>query len=75
MEHSSWEANSSSAGQEIPRVFWNSKIYCRVHKSRPNVPVVGQFNPTHGLLILACEDPFEFCTVIFLIFNHVNICI
>jgi len=36
----SCEANSHSAGQEIPLLLWNSEIYYRVHKSpfpRPSV--------------------------------------
>jgi len=35
LQHStSWEANSSTASQEIPRILWNRNVHCRVHNSR-----------------------------------------
>jgi len=49
MEQSpSWEANSSLASQEIPRILWISKGHCRVHKSPSPVPILNQNNPVQS---------------------------
>jgi hypothetical protein len=43
MEHSpSWETNSSSANQEIPRILWNLKVYYVVLK---NLPALNRTTP------------------------------
>jgi len=50
MEQShSWEANSHSANQEIPRLSWNMKVYCHVHNSLPSIPNLGHMHPVHTL--------------------------
>jgi len=49
MEQSpTWEANSHSANQEIPRFLCNPKVYDRVHKAPPLVPIPIQMNPVYN---------------------------
>ena len=35
---STWEANSSSASLEIPRIVWNPNVHCSTHKSSNTCP-------------------------------------
>jgi hypothetical protein len=43
----SLEANRFSASQEIPRILWNLKVYCRVLKCPPPVRILSQLSLVH----------------------------
>ena len=46
----SWEADSSSANQEISGILWNPEVHYRIHKKPPPDPILNQINLVHAPL-------------------------
>jgi len=54
MEQStSWQADSRSAGQEIPSLLWNSRFQYRFHTNPPPSTILIYLNPVHKLTIFS----------------------
>ena len=47
----SWEANKSSANQEIPYILRNPKVYYRIQKRPPPVRILGHSNLVHDPIL------------------------
>jgi hypothetical protein len=57
------EAASCAATQEFLNILWNPKVYFRVQKSLPLVPILSQINPVY-------TTPSYFSTMYILIMWH-----
>jgi hypothetical protein len=66
MEQSlSWEANSFSASQEIPRILLNPKFNYRIYRSPPNIRILSQTNKVH-------VTQFHFLKVLLISSSHLR---
>ena len=53
----SWETNSFSASQAIPRILWKLKVHYRIYRGLPPVLNLSQINPDYVPIPLL-KDPF-----------------
>jgi hypothetical protein len=50
VERSPFEGNSRSTTNDFPKISWNPKFHCRVHKSLPPIPILSRMNPIYTTL-------------------------
>jgi hypothetical protein len=55
----SWEANSCSTGQEMPRLLWNPKVHYRVHRSLLMEFILSQMSLANTLIICFLKTCFN----------------
>jgi hypothetical protein len=67
MEQSpSWEPNSRSVCQEIPRLLLNPKVHYYVHYRQPLIAILSQMNPFHTF-------PYYFPKIHSVLFSHLRL--
>ena len=64
----SWDANWSSASQEISHILHNLKVHYHINKRPPPVPVLSQINPVYG------PHPTSSRSILIL-FSHLCLCL
>jgi hypothetical protein len=55
----SGEAASGAASQELSSIILNPKVYYRIHKSPPLVPILNQINPIHTITFYLSKIRFN----------------
>jgi hypothetical protein len=62
------ETATCSVTQEFLNILWYPKVHCRVHKSPPLVPILGQINSVHS-------TPSYYSKIRFNIILHLCLCL